>query len=181
LKSIRSSYENLGVEGFYKKSGDTYTNPHEAHIVALLKRNTHRIDYDKVLDFCCGSGEVTEALFKMGFKNTIGSDPFTQTAFKNRIGKIALPLTFDDVIRNGLDQPYSSVISSFAMHLCPVEKLYPLTLQIFQFTKQLIIITPHKRPVLEKLDGVQLDFVDAVLTFRGKEIRLKSYRCEYGI
>ena len=179
MKSIRSSYENLGVEGFYQKSGDQYTNPHEAQIIALIKNNAHRIDYGKVLDFCCGSGEVTEVLAKMGFENTVGSDPFTQTAFKNRTGKDALSLTFDDVIRNGLDQKYSAVISSFAMHLCPIKKLYPLTHQIFQFTKQLIIITPHKRPVLEKLDGVQLQFTDDVLTTRGKAIRLKSYICTY--
>lgn len=180
MKSIRSGYENLGVEGFYKKSGDTYTNPHEEHIVALLKKNAHRIDYEKVLDFCCGSGEVTTVLQQMGFNHTTGSDPYTRKAFKKRTGKTALSLTFDDVIRQGLDQSYSSVICSFAMHLCPVEKLYPLSLQIFQFTKQLIIITPHKRPVLEKLDGVQLDFIDNVLTFKGKEIRLKSYSCKYG-
>lgn len=179
MDHIRKSYESLGVDGFYRKKGDKYQNPHEAHVVKLLQNNEHRIDYKKVLDFCCGSGEVTEALADLGFTETVGSDPFTGKAFQKRTGKTALDLTFDDVIRNGLADQYSSVISSFAMHLCPPEKLYPLVIQIFQSTSQLIIITPHKRPVLENLDGIELEFTDFVLTPRGKQIRLKSYRLSY--
>jgi hypothetical protein len=38
-----------------------------------------------------------------------------------------------------------------------------------------VIITPHKRPALENLAQVQLDFEDFALTKRGKKVKLKSY------
>jgi len=62
------------------------------------------------------------------------------------------------------------------MHLCPEKQLYPLAYQLFQCSPQLVIITPHKRPQLEKLDGVNLDFDDFTLTQKGKKVFLKSYR-----
>lgn len=173
---IRKSYESLGVEQFYRQEGDHYANPHEAQVVALLQQNNHHIDYKKVLDFCCGSGEVTVALANMGFGDTVGSDPFTQAAYQKRTGKTASDWNFEYVIRNGFQDTYSAVICSFAMHLCPEAQLFPLVMQIFQSTRQLVIITPHKRPALEQLDGVELAFVSDVLTERGKKIRLKSYR-----
>ncbi len=40
----------------------------------------------------------------------------------------------------------------------------------------LVIITPHKRPELEKLQGVELVLEDAVETVRGKKVRMKAYR-----
>jgi hypothetical protein len=43
----------------------------------------------------------------------------------------------------------------------------------------LIVITPHKRPELENLNGISLDFEDFTLTERGKKVRLKAYRIEY--
>lgn len=175
MKPIRKEYEDLGVDGFYKKSGWHYTNPHEPQIVTLLKKNKSQINYQNVLDFCCGSGEVTAALASMGFENTTGSDPYTRQAFQKRIGKKALSLSFEEVIRKGLPDSYTAVIASFALHLCPREQLYPLVTQIFQSTPQLVVITPHKRPQLENLDGVQLVFTDETPTPKGKQVRLKIY------
>ncbi len=179
MKPIRKEYEDLGVDGFYKKSGWHYTNPHEPQIAILLEQNKEQINYDNALDFCCGSGEVTATLTKMGFENTTGSDPYTRQAFQKRTGKKALSLTFEEVIRKGLPQKYSAVIASFALHLCPPEKLYPLAMQIFESTTQLVVITPHKRPQLEKLDGINLIFTDETPTPKGKQVRLKIYERNY--
>ena len=175
MKPIRKEYEDLGVDGFYKKSGWHYTNPHEPQITTLLTKNESQINYQKALDFCCGSGEVTAALSDMGFKNTTGSDPYTRQAYQKRIGKKALSLSFEEVIRKGLPENYTAVIASFALHLCPPKQLYPLVTQIFASTPQLIVITPHKRPQLEKLDGVNLIFTDETPTPKGKQVRLKIY------
>lgn len=175
MKPIRKEYEDLGVDGFYKKSGWHYSNPHEPQIITLLEKNKSQINYEKILDFCCGSGEVTTALAKMGFENTIGSDPYTQQAFRKRTSKKALSLSFDQVIRKGLPEKYTAVIASFALHLCPPDKLYPLVAQIFESTTQLVVITPHKRPQLEKLDGINLIFTDETPTKKGKQVRLKIY------
>lgn len=179
MKPIRKEYEDLGVDGFYKKSGWHYSNPHEPQIVKLLENNFLHINSEKILDFCCGSGEVTAALTKLGCKEITGSDPYTRQAFQKRIGQKALSLSFEDVIRKGLPENYTSVIASFALHLCPHEQLYPLVTQIFESTPQLIVITPHKRPQLEALDGVHLIFTDETPTPKGKQVRLKIYERAY--
>jgi len=180
LRAIRNSYADMGVDAFYRNNGETYQNPHYDYIKQLLQQNEPRIDYKSVLDFCCGSGEVSEVLHQMGYKNSTGSDPYTQKAYSLRMKKPCLGYSFEDVIQGRLGtKQYSSVICSFAMHLCEAKQLYPLTQRLFQCTKQIVIITPHKRPALHELDGVKMDFEDAVLTARGKKVRLMAFSAEY--
>ncbi len=176
LKAIRNRYADMGVDAFYKSQGSVYTNPHFPYVATLLRNNKHRIDYNNVLDFCCGSGEVSRVLRDMDYTQSKGCDPYTQKAYVGVMKKPCLGYSFQDVIKGKLaPRQYSSVICSFAMHLCPQKKLYPLVQQLFNCTDQLIIITPHKRPQLEKLDGVKLVFEDFTLTDRGKKVRLKCY------
>jgi hypothetical protein len=40
----------------------------------------------------------------------------------------------------------------------------------------LVVITPHKRPALEELPGIELVWEDFELTERGKKVRLKVYQ-----
>ncbi len=177
--AIRNQYEEMGVEQFYKKNGADYSNPHFSFIRSLLYQNKERIDYNSSLDLCCGAGEVSQVLMEMGYNDISACDPFTQKAYFENVAKKCLDHNFDYIIKNGFPSRFSSVICSFAMHLCPKEKLYPLVSRLFESTKQIIIITPHKRPELEKLTGVILDFEDSVLTKRGKKVRLKSYSHTY--
>ncbi|MFK7810124.1 MAG: class I SAM-dependent methyltransferase [Saprospiraceae bacterium] len=177
LKAIRNSYADMGVDAYYLKNGKHYKNPHFKYIQQLLLQNESRIDYSSVLDFCCGSGEVSQVLQTLGYKDSTGCDPYTQKAYSLKMEKTCLGYTFEDVIKGKLeDQKYSSVICSFAMHLCEPKQLYPLVHQLFQRTEQVVIITPHKRPALEELDGVELSFEDFVLTERGKRVRLRAFR-----
>ena len=176
LKAIRNSYADMGVEAFYKSQGSVYSNPHFPYITALLQNNEHRIDYSNILDFCCGSGEVSRVLIDLGYVHSEGCDPFTQKAYVAALEKACLGYSFQDVIKGKLEgRQYSAIICSFAMHLCPEKKLYPLIQQLFKCTKQLVLITPHKRPKLDLVDGVQLKFEDFTLTERGKKVRLRSY------
>jgi hypothetical protein len=62
------------------------------------------------------------------------------------------------------------------MHLCPEKQLYPLTQKLFCLSPQITIITPHKRPALEKITGITLEFEDHTLTMKGKKVFLKAYR-----
>ena len=166
----------MGVESFYKNNGDTYQNPHYRYIKKLLLQNEARIDYRNILDFCCGSGEVSQVIDEIGFKNSTGCDPYTQKAYSLRMKKPCLGYSFEEVIKGKLPKKhYSSIICSFAMHLCDEKQLYPLTQRLFDCTKQIVIITPHKRPVLDELDGVVKTFEDFVLTARGKKVRLMAY------
>jgi ubiquinone/menaquinone biosynthesis C-methylase UbiE len=50
---------------------------------------------NKILDLCCGSGEVTMALKKC---EVIGVDLYTTNAYYNRTGKKPIPLSFKDTI-----------------------------------------------------------------------------------
>jgi 2-polyprenyl-3-methyl-5-hydroxy-6-metoxy-1,4-benzoquinol methylase len=181
FKAIRNEYADLGVENYYRNHADVYENPHFPYIQQLLEQNQQRIDYTKVLDLACGGGEVTLILRGLGFDNTIGCDPFTSLLFEKNTHQTCLALSFEDIIKGALtdneypNNEYTSIISSFAMHLCPEKQLFSLVAQLFNLTNNIVIITPHKRPELEKLANVNLDFEDFVLTERGKKVFLKSY------
>jgi hypothetical protein len=132
----------------------------------------------------------------------IGTDPFTFKLYEKNTGCSCLPLSFEDIVKGKLAfyqnyegeiqkikfktrnagpsvfEPFSSIICSFAMHLCDEKQLYPLVNQLFTYSKNIIIITPHKRPALEILTNVTLNFEDFVLTERGKKVFLKSYSKE---
>lgn len=179
-KSIRGYYEKLGVEDYYKRHAYNYSNPHFEQIRELLVNNTkdntdYTIDYSNVMDFCAGAGEVTLVLQELGFPNTIGCDPFTHKVYRRKTKRPCLRLDFKSVIRHQLEGKYSAIICSFGMHLCPPKELYPLVFELFQHAPQLVIITPHKRPILEELTGVQKVHEDFALTERGKKVRLKVY------
>lgn len=175
MKHIRNLYEQLGVDKYYKDYGNQYSNPHFAQIKELVIKNADRLNYHSILDFCSGGGEISLLVKGLGFDQITGSDPYTHQLYQKKLQQPCHKWSFDDVIKGVLTEQYSSIICSFAMHLCPEEKLYPLVLQLFQQTSSLVIITPHKRPILETLSGVHLDFVDHALTEKGKKVFLKHY------
>ena len=183
FKAIRNEYADLGVENYYRSHGDVYENPHYPYIQQLLEQNKHRIDYSQTLDLACGGGEVTLILRGLGFLQIVGCEPFTHQLFEKNTNQSCLSFSFEDIIKGALtnnqspitNNHYTSIISSFAMHLCPEKQLFPLVAQLFLVTKNIVIITPHKRPELEKLSNVTLAFEDFVLTKRGKKVFLKSY------
>ncbi|BDS10641.1 class I SAM-dependent methyltransferase [Aureispira anguillae] len=175
MKHIRNLYEQLGVDNYYKDYGNQYKNPHLAQIQELILRNATQLDYSAILDFCGGGGEVSLIIQQLGYDQITGSDPYTHQLYKKNLNQDCHTWSFDDVIKGKLIGNYSSIICSFAMHLCPEEKLYPLVIQLFQHSNNLIILTPHKRPILEQLNGVELRFVDYALTEKGKKVFLKHY------
>lgn len=180
-EAVRKQYERHGVEGFYKKQGASYTNPHFLQIERLLKQNESRIDFSQILDFCCGSGEVTQVVRSLGYSKTTASDPFTAKAYQKNIGEDCFDWSFEDVMKGQLQGTYSAILSSFALHLCPEEQLFLLSYQLFQHTQQLVVITPHKRPALEQYEGIHLDFEDYTFTPKGKKVFLKSYSGFVGV
>lgn len=169
-------YESYGAEEYYRQHGENYENPHQRQVTQLILRNFPNWDCSGgVLDFCAGGGEVTLALRQCGAFPISGSDPFTYELYEKNTGLPCARLSFDDVIRGAQIEPCSVVICSFAMHLCPEKDLFPLIWQLFSAAPLLVIITPHKRPELEKIPGVELVGEDFELTERGKKVRLKMY------
>ncbi|MEO6037806.1 MAG: class I SAM-dependent methyltransferase, partial [Saprospiraceae bacterium] len=157
MKAIRPLYEEYGAEGYYTAFGEHYENPHFAEIAALLERNFPRFDCSgEVLDFAAGGGEVTKVLSRLGAPRLIGCDPFTHALFEKNTGLPCLQLSFKAVIRQGLPGTYSLIVSSFALHLCPPKELFPLAWQLLQAAPLLVVLSPHKRPELENLAGIEL-------------------------
>lgn len=175
MKHIRKLYEHLGVDKYYKDYGNQYKNPHSQQIEALIIKNKNTLDYSAVLDFCAGGGEISWVLQELGYSNFTGSDPYTHQLYKKNLTQKCYQWSFDDVIKGKSEGKYSCIICSFAMHLCDEQKLYPLVIQLFQHSKSLVILTPHKRPELEHINGVELDFIDYAFTEKGKKVFLKHY------
>ncbi len=177
MKSIRPLYEKYGAESYYREHAADYANPHFPEISQLLKRNFTRFDCSGgVLDFACGGGEVTQVLQQLGADPITGCDPFTFELYERQTGCTCLHYSFKEVLKGMSVGHYSLIISSFALHLCPAKDLFSLTWNLFQSAPTLVVITPHKRPELEKLPGIELVWEDAATTEKGKKVKLKTYR-----
>lgn len=154
--SIRSGYEKHGVSEFYASQGSSYRNPHEGAVRASLAA-THEawvLDLTHVLDLACGSGEVTLAAYELGAAKVDGVDPYTGDAYRDRTGQEAERLSFEDIGGEALDgRRYSLVVCSYALHLCPPSHLPRLLYALGRVCDTLLILSPHKRPVIAKSSG----------------------------
>ena len=152
--SIRNAYEKYGVEAYYKKFGDKYRNPHEEMIFEIIEEinnnNHNNIDFSNVLDLACGSGEVTLALKKLAYNNVEGIEPYTYKAYFERTGKQAEKYFFEDIEQGILsERVYTTIVCSFALHLVEPSRLPILLYQLSRIAPSLLIITPHKKPIIK--------------------------------
>jgi SAM-dependent methyltransferase len=158
--SIRSRYESLGAERFYREEGDDYRNPHEQSIGRLLEQvvPAWQLDLTNVLDLAAGSGEVTLALRALGARKIVGIDPFTFRAYAKRTGNVAQRFTFAQIAVGGLrGRRFSLIVCSFALHLCEASRLPGVVQELSQIAPTLLLIMPHKRPVLRPVWGWNID------------------------
>jgi len=159
IQSIRHSYQQYDVATFYEMFGDRYRNPHEPIIRNLLGLVIQQwaLDVSRVLDLACGSGEVTLALQNLGYTDVVGVDPYTQGAYWQRTGQIALGYSFADLAAGAMgDRYFSLIICSFALHLLPASQLPRLLYQLALISPNLLVITPHKRPQINTTWGWEL-------------------------
>jgi len=174
IRAIRHQYETHGIDGFYRKEGSTYRNPHEPQIQRSLDIVVRELDLDlsHVLDLAAGSGEVTLALRRLGAINIKGIDPFTHAAYERRTGVNATRETFEEIAGGALEgQSYSLIVCSFAMHLLEDSRLAGLAYQLSCIGDRLLILTPHKRPRLRDEWGWALEHERVV-----ERVRLRLYR-----
>jgi hypothetical protein len=150
VDGIRNEYERDGVEGFYAARGAGYRNPHEGLIARAVGElvGACGLDVSRVLDLACGSGEVTLAVRAIG-GTAEGVDPYTGEAFAGRTGQGCEAMTFEEVAAGGLaGRTYSLVACSFAMHLVEASRLPGLCRALGEVAPAMLILTPHKRPVI---------------------------------
>ncbi len=81
-KSIRKLYEKYGVREYYEKHSNNYENPHLPQIKKLITKNKDKFNLKKVLDLCCGRGEVTKILQELNVKNIYGLDPYFKEIYE---------------------------------------------------------------------------------------------------
>src|SRR5947209_8650835 len=80
--------------------------------------------------------------------------PAAAAAYAARTGRPAARLTFEDVAAGALaGRTYSLVVCSFALHLCEPSRLPGVAAALAQVSPALLVVTPHKRPVLRPAWG----------------------------
>ena len=73
ISSVRAGYEKLGIDNFYIKHSEDYCNPHYSDIKTLISEIDKNSLGNKLLDLCCGSGEITRLFLD---KDIEGLDPY---------------------------------------------------------------------------------------------------------
>lgn len=177
MKHLRPLYEKWGVEQYYRQHAQQYQNPHLPQIEALIKRNADKMDLSAPLDFCCGGGEVTQTLLALGGNHITASDPFTHQLFAQHFPAITCyQWDFQAVVRGEIQGNFSCIICSFALHLAPEQQLFTLAWNLLQHAPLLVVITPHKRPAIEEMEGFSLLWADFECTKKGKKVFMKAYQ-----
>lgn len=169
--AVRNGYAELGVKNYYIKHAHDYANPHEKIVHKLLK-TAEENNYigERVLDLCCGSGEVTVELSKYNHRIR-GLDPYTGEVYCERTGNPVLNMTFKDIALGKLEETFDAIVCSFALHLCDESMLPTVLWNLKEVSNTLIVISPHKRPDCDNVSGWTL--VDEILLDR---VRMKVYK-----
>lgn len=174
--SIRGEYAARGVAKFYAEEGQSYRNPHEVSARFALAQAVKkwRLDLSRVLDLACGSGEMTLELRDLGAGEIEGVDPFTGDAYRERIGRDAAGVSFEQIAAGALaGRRYSLIVCSYALHLVEPSRLPGLLAALGELSSTLLILSPHKRPRLDPAWGWRL--VDEIYPQR---VRTRLYSRE---
>lgn len=148
-ESIRRGYEDMGVQQFYSKNKNTYTNPHLEDVKKCLDLIIDKVSIGKFLDLGCGNGEVSNYLNKNGFKNFKGLDPHFSEIYKSNFNKECFNLTFEEVSKNGLPESFDTIIASYSIHLCDKSYFDNLLYNISLNCRIFVVISPNKNQNIE--------------------------------
>lgn len=163
---VRDEYSKHGVDEYYLKHGNEYENPHFETVKTLLQRESIS---GLVLDLACGNGEATMCLDSSEV-SVVGCDPYLYDQYIANVDNICYNYSFDDVIDGKLENhDFDVVICSFAMHLCDSSKLNALLYQLARISRELIILTPNKKPEIN--DNYWLQWKEVLLD----RVRMRRY------
>jgi len=153
ITAIRTEYEDIGVDEFYKKKGKEYVNPHLQYIKESLKTIVDKgiVDLSDVLDLGAGTGEVTNILNNLGYYNTEGLDLYLCNEYENNTGYKCMEMSFNDVRQGKLkNKKYSTIICSYALHLADTSILHDLLWELSLISEYLVILSPTKKPEISE-------------------------------
>lgn len=90
----------------------------------------------------------------MGYANISGIDPYTHVKYEQMTGLKCRQLSFVDIVNGELDEErYDAIVISYALHLVKESMLHSFCQKIAQLAKKLIVISPHKFPVMKEHYG----------------------------
>jgi predicted nicotinamide N-methyase len=160
----------MGVDNYYS-SNINYQNPHAPEIIELIKRNHLTLSLKRVLDLACGTGLVTTTLQKLGYSEIIGIDPFLYKEYTISTGCKSYNMSFKDIVRDGIQNDFSCIICSFALHLCERSLLPDLIWRLSERSDSLIVISPSKFPIIGKPEVENFS-----LTSSKKRVHFRKYK-----
>ena len=100
----------------------------------------------------------------MGFNNIKGLDPYMFEQYEQQTSKECLILSFKDIVQGKLKESFDLVIASFSLHLVPISMLNTLLFQLQ--TKELIVITPNKKPNITSIFSLTQEIIENRVRFR---------------
>lgn len=141
MSSIRSCYEELGVDGYYKSHADAYVNPHSAGVVWLL-RSMNVDDITTGLDFGCGDGLVTKTLTSVAFT---GFDPYMGSRYEHETGRPCIRASASDLASGQVELPsVDLIVCSYVIDILPESLLPNLLWQFSRIGKKLVTLRPNR-------------------------------------
>lgn len=154
-----------GATGYYDDAGVFYANPHVAAVargvgMAIATWPSIWLTGSRYLDLCCGAGEVTSALVADGIpaERVEACDPYTEDAYRARNGRsVVAGWTFADIADGAVPVGrYDVAVCSYALHLCEKSRLPGVCAALARVVPTLVVVTPHKRPILRSEWGYLL-------------------------
>lgn len=166
MEAIRNQYAQVGVATYYKTNANTYINPHEKVITALINESTEIVDYgESVLDLCCGNGLATKVL-EQKVKHIVGNDPYMHKQYKEQTNRLCYNYDFKQLAKSCKIEKVDTIICSFALHLCDESLLPNVLYNLSLIADTLVVITPNKKPNIDIFWKLQNEIVKDRVRFR---------------
>lgn len=149
-ESIRGEYQKNSPDEYYQKYKHLYQNPHKERVEKCLDYVNNKIDIGYFLDLGCGDGLVSENLKKLGHNRFKGCDPYFKEIYQNKLKKVCLDISFEDISKYGLPESFNSIICSYSLHLCDKSFFDTLLYQLSINCNNFVVISPSKYPSINE-------------------------------
>ena len=150
MSTIFDQYKKYGIDEYYLKLGDKYSNPHEKYIISCLDLINFNKN-DDFLDLFCGDGLITSYLLNKKCHNITGCDKYMSDIYVKKCNKQCLNFSFEDIAfdYNLFDKKFDTIIISYAFDLIPNELRQMIIFHLSLICNDLILLRPNKHLIKE--------------------------------
>ena len=143
MTSIREQYDAVGIDQYYLKYGNEYSNPHERDVVSCLKSLYNENRHKAVFDFACGDGLVSKWIGQRSY--IVGNDCYMKERYVNETGNKCYGYSFKEFINfnNSFEERFDLTVISYALDLCDKDIVPMLLYRLSLISNELIIIRPN--------------------------------------